>query len=180
MLGLTLEFLTDADYSPFIFCEVPGGDANDGTVLFYGHMDKQPPFEGWKEGLHPYKPKLIDGKLYARGGADDCYSVFASVLAVKACQTFGLKHPRIVMLFEGDEESGSGHIGHYLDKLKDKIGKVDVVVCLDSGCGNFEQLWMTTSLRGMIATTVTVKVLNEGVHSGDASGIVPSSFRIMR
>lgn len=149
-------------------------------MLFYGHMDKQPPFTGWREGLSAYEPKIEDDKLYARGGADDTYSVFGAGIAVKACQDLGLKHPRIVMTFEADEESGSAHIDHYLKKFEEKIGKVDVVFCLDSGCGNFDQLWLTTTLRGMVSTVVTVKVLNEGVHSGDASGVVPSSFRILR
>jgi acetylornithine deacetylase/succinyl-diaminopimelate desuccinylase-like protein len=64
--------------------------------------------------------------------------------------------------------------------LGPRLGKVDLVVGLDSGCGNYEQLWMTTSLRGLAAGTLTVEVLTEGVHSGDASGLVPSSLRIAR
>ncbi|KAM3130754.1 hypothetical protein pb186bvf_017168 [Paramecium bursaria] len=177
--GLVVDHIQDEGFSPFIYVEVPG-EADDGTVLFYGHIDKQPPFPGWREGLHAYKPVIEDGKLYARGGADDSYSVFASVLAVKILQEQGIKHPRVVMIFEADEESGSQHIDHYLAKLKERIGLVDIVFCLDSGCGNFDTLWITTTLRGMVSTNVTVEVLNEGVHSGDASGIVPSSFRILR
>ena len=61
-----------------------------------------------------------------------------------------------------------------------RIGNPSLVVCLDSGCANYDQLWLTTSLRGMLAATLTVRVLTEGVHSGDASGIVPSSSRILR
>jgi acetylornithine deacetylase/succinyl-diaminopimelate desuccinylase-like protein len=114
--------LNDEGFSPFLYGEVAGSSPDDETILFYGHMDKQPPFEGWNEGLHPYKPKLVDGKLYARGGADDGYSVFGSILAIKALQKFGLKHPRIVLLFEADEESGSAHIYHYFETLKQKIG----------------------------------------------------------
>jgi acetylornithine deacetylase/succinyl-diaminopimelate desuccinylase-like protein len=64
--------------------------------------------------------------------------------------------------------------------LAERIGKPSLVVCLDSGCGNYDQLWLTTSLRGNGVGTMTIKVLDEGVHSGDASGIVPSSFRIAR
>lgn len=105
--GLRLELFNDEGYSPFIYVEVDGSANDDPTMLFYGHLDNQPPFDGWHEGLSPYKPTVVGDKLYARGGADDTYSVFASVLAVKACQVHGLKHPRIVMLFEGDEESGS-------------------------------------------------------------------------
>ena len=92
----------------------------------------------------------------------------------------GIAHARIVGLIETCEESGSYDLPYYLDALKSRIGDVDLVIGLDSGCGNYEQLWVTTSLRGMAAGTLTVEVLNEGVHSGDASGIVPSSFRIAR
>ncbi|CAD8049818.1 unnamed protein product [Paramecium sonneborni] len=179
--NVKVELLEDEGYSPFLFVEIDGSDGQtDGTVLFYGHMDKQPPFNGWKEGLSAYEPKIVDDKLYARGGADDHYSVLGAVIAIRTIQELGLKHPRIVMTFEADEESGSAHIDHYLAKLKEKIGDVDLVVCLDSGCGNYEQLWITTTLRGMVGACVTVKVLDEGVHSGDASGVVPSSFRIQR
>lgn len=80
----------------------------------------------------------MDDKLYARGGADDSYSIIGSVIAIRTLQKLGLKHPRIVMTFEADEESGSLHIDHYLAKLKDRIGDVDLVVCLDSGCGNYD------------------------------------------
>jgi acetylornithine deacetylase/succinyl-diaminopimelate desuccinylase-like protein len=64
--------------------------------------------------------------------------------------------------------------------LEPRIGTPDLVVCLDSGAGNYDQLWLTTSLRGNLIGNLTVKVLTEGVHSGAASGIVPSSFRILR
>ncbi|CAD8043665.1 unnamed protein product [Paramecium primaurelia] len=176
-----IELFTDEGLSPFLFVEVEGSDGGaDGTVLFYGHMDKQPPFTGWREGLSAYDPKIINDKLYARGGADDSYSVLGSVIAIRTIQDLGLKHPRVVMIFEADEESGSDHIEHYLNKLKDRIGNVDLIVCLDSGCGNYDQFWSTTTLRGLVGANVTVQVLNEGVHSGDASGVVPSSFRIFR
>lgn len=148
--------------------------------MFYGHYDKQPPFTGWDEGLDPYKAVIRDGKMYGRGGADDGYSIYGSVAAIKLCQEQGLPHPRVVCLFEGDEESGSDHLVYYIDKLKKRIGNVDLVFCLDSGCLNYEQLWMTTSLRGACIFTLNVEVLTEGVHSGDASGIVPDSFRIAR
>lgn len=139
---MTYELLNDEGYSPFLFCEVPGSDPSDDTILFYGHMDKQPPFEGWLEGLHPYKPKMVDGKLYGRGGADDGYSIFGSVIALKACQKYGLKHPRVVMLFEGDEESGSHHIYHYLDRLRDKIGITYPKILRIGGSCSVPRLWM--------------------------------------
>jgi acetylornithine deacetylase/succinyl-diaminopimelate desuccinylase-like protein len=68
----------------------------------------------------------------------------------------------------------------YIDLLRPRLGDVGLVICLDSGAGNYDQLWLTTSLRGMASGTLKVEILTEGIHSGDASGLVPSSFRIMR
>ncbi len=154
--------------------------ASGQTVLMYGHLDKQPEFTGWSNDLGPWTPKILDGKLYGRGGADDGYAVYASIAAIQAIQAQGVAHPRIVGLFETDEESGSGDLLPYVDALRERLGEVGLVICLDSGAGNYDQLWLTTSLRGMAAGVLKVEVLTEGIHSGDASGLVPSSFRILR
>jgi acetylornithine deacetylase/succinyl-diaminopimelate desuccinylase-like protein len=161
-----------------ILIEVPGEAS--GTVLLYGHLDKQPEMVGWDEGLGPWTPVLRDGKLFGRGGADDGYAMFGALTAILALREQGGAHARCVVLIEACEESGSADLPHYVDHLADRIGSPALVVCLDSGCGNYDQLWLTTSLRGMLAGTLTVRVLEEGVHSGDASGVVPSSFRILR
>ena len=176
--GLNIEVIRLEDRTPVIFFEIDG-DA-PGTILMYGHLDKQPEMTGWRDGLGPWIPVLDEGKLYGRGGADDGYSIFASLLALSALKQQGIGHARIVGLIECCEESGSYDLPAYIDALKARIGTVDLVIGLDSGCGNYDQLWMTTSLRGIAAGTLTVEVLNEGVHSGDASGVVPSSFRIAR
>ena len=123
---------------------------------------------------------IKDGKLYGRGGADDGYAMFASLAALLALKDQNIAHGRVVILIEASEESGSPDLPFYVDHLSARIGTPDLVVCLDSGCGNYEQLWLTTSLRGNLIGNLTVKVLTEGVHSGAASGIVPSSFRIAR
>jgi len=146
----------------------------------YGHFDKQPPFDGWFEGLGPYSPVVKDGKLYARGAADDGYALFASVLAIAALQEEKKPHPRVMILIEGSEESGSRDLPYYMELIKPRIGEPDLIVCLDSGAGNYDQLWVTSSLRGIVVGDLKVSVLKEGVHSGDASGVVPSSFRIAR
>jgi acetylornithine deacetylase/succinyl-diaminopimelate desuccinylase-like protein len=164
--------------TPTILVDVPG--QVEKTVLLYGHLDKQPEMEGWREGLGPWTPVLEGEKLYGRGGADDGYAVFASICAIKALQNQGLAHARCVLLIEFCEESGSPDLPFYVDHFSQDIGDVDLVVCLDSGAGNYEQLWNTTSLRGMASGTLDVQVLREGVHSGDASGVVASSFRIAR
>jgi len=176
--GLKIEVIRLEGRTPVIFFEL-AGDA-PGNVLMYGHLDKQPEMTGWREGYGPWLPVLDDGKLYGRGGADDGYSIFASLLALSALKEQGIAHARIVGLIETCEESGSYDLPVYLDALKARIGNIDLVIGLDSGCGNYDQLWVTTSLRGLAAGTLTVEVLDEGVHSGDASGVVPSSFRIAR
>jgi acetylornithine deacetylase/succinyl-diaminopimelate desuccinylase-like protein len=182
--GLELEVVrlkdpSGKDRTPVIYMEVPGTKSDD-TVLLYGHLDKQPEMTGWREGLTPWTPVREGDKLYGRGGADDGYSAFASLAAIRLLKEQGLPHARCVILIEACEESGSYDLPAYIEALAPRIGKPSLVVCLDSGCANYEQLWMTTSLRGMVAGNLRVDVLTEGVHSGDASGIVASSFRVMR
>ena len=179
--GLQLEIVRLPGRTPVLFFDIPSTKAGSTqTVLMYGHLDKQPEFNGWRADLGPWTPKYEDGKLYGRGGADDGYAVYASIAAVQALKAQGKPHPRIVGLIETCEESGSYDLLPYVDALRDRLGDVALVICLDSGAGNYDQLWLTTSLRGMASGTLKVQILTEGVHSGDASGLVPSSFRIMR
>lgn len=176
--GMELEVVRLPGRTPLIFMEIAGH--SDNTVLLYGHLDKQPEMTGWREDLAPWEPVLEEDKLYGRGGADDGYAMFSSLLAIKALQEQGLPHARCVVIIEACEESGSYDLPYYIEHLSARIGRPELVICLDSGCGNYEQLWATTSLRGLIGGTLNIEVLDEGVHSGDASGIVPSSFRILR
>ena len=180
--GMQLEVVRLQGRTPLIFIEIPasGDETGDDCVLLYGHLDKQPEMTGWDEDLGPWKPVLKGDKLYGRGGADDGYAIFGSLTAVMALQKQGLPHARCVVLIEACEESGSYDLPAYVDHLTQRIGKPSLVVCLDSGCGNYEQLWCTTSLRGLAGGDLRVDVLSEGVHSGDASGVVPSSFRLLR
>jgi acetylornithine deacetylase/succinyl-diaminopimelate desuccinylase-like protein len=179
--GLKLEVIRLEGRTPLIFFEVPSTKpGSTDTVVMYGHLDKQPEFNGWRRDLGPWTPKYEDGLLYGRGGADDGYAIYASITAVLALEQQGLPHPRIVGVIETCEESGSFDLPAYLEVLRPRLGNVSLVVCLDSGAGNYEQLWLTTSLRGNVTGTLRVEILTEGVHSGDASGLVPSSFRILR
>lgn len=177
-LGMHMEVIRLPGRTPLLFMEVPG--QSEETVLLYGHLDKQPEMVGWQEGLGPWQPVLRDGKLYGRGGADDGYSAYASLTAINALQQHSLPHARCVLIIEACEESGSYDLPFYIDALKDRIGKPSLVICLDSGAGNYEQLWMTTSLRGNIVGELAVELIEEGVHSGNASGIVVDSFRVAR
>jgi acetylornithine deacetylase/succinyl-diaminopimelate desuccinylase-like protein len=176
--GLKLEIVRLPGRTPLLYFDIPGSGRR--TVVLYGHLDKQPEMTGWRDGLGPWAPVVEDGKLYGRGGADDGYAVFASLAAIAALQAQGIPHARCVGLIETCEESGSYDLPPYLELLAPRMGAVDFVVGLDSGCGDYERLWATTSLRGLAGGTLRVDVLTEGVHSGDASGIVPSSFRIAR
>lgn len=180
--GATLEVVRLPGRTPLIYVEVPaanGGRADD-CVILYGHLDKQPEMAGWAEGMGPWTPVRKDDRLYGRGGADDGYALFGSLAALLALREQGAPQTRCVILIEACEESGSYDLPFYVDHLAPRIGKPSLVICLDSGCGNYEQLWLTTSLRGLAGGTLRVQVLNEGVHSGDASGVVASSFRILR
>src|SRR6266576_3466005 len=176
--GAKLEVVRLPGRTPVIFIEIPGYGKE--PVLLYGHLDKQPEFTGWAEGLGPWTPVRKGDKLYGRGGADDGYAMYGALSAILALHDQREKHARCVVLIEACEESGSFDLPYYVDHLSSRIGKPGLVICLDSGCGDYDRLWLTTSLRGVATTGLTVRVLTEGVHSGDASGIVPSSFRIAR
>jgi acetylornithine deacetylase/succinyl-diaminopimelate desuccinylase-like protein len=176
--GLRTEILRERGRTPVLFCEIPGTGAD--TVLLYGHMDKQPEFTGWAAGLSPWEPVLRDGKLYGRGGADDGYAVFSSLTAIRLLQEQKIPHARCVVLIEACEESGSYDLPFYVEKLADRLGSPSLVVCLDAECGNYDQLWCTTSLRGNLVGDLVIEGLTEGVHSGAGTGIAPSVFRIAR
>ncbi|QQQ00103.1 M20 family metallopeptidase [Lysobacter enzymogenes] len=191
--GMQVEVVRLEGRTPLIFIDIPAFDGataraadapaqtrDEDCVLLYGHLDKQPEMTGWDDDLGPWKPVIKGDKLFGRGGADDGYAIFGSLAAILALQDQQVPHSRCVILIEACEESGSYDLPAYVDHLAERIGKPSLVVCLDSGCGNYDQLWCTTSLRGLAGGNFTVKVLSEGVHSGDASGVVPSSFRLLR
>ncbi len=180
--GMRLEVVRIEGRTPCLFFDIPatGGLGNDRSVLFYGHLDKQPEMTGWRDDLGPWTPVIENGRLYGRGSADDGYAVYAALTVVQALDAHAVARPRCVGLIETCEESGSPDLPAYLELLAPRLGEVQLVVGLDSGCGNYDQLWVTSSLRGLTGGVLTVEVLAEGVHSGNASGIVPSSFRIAR
>jgi acetylornithine deacetylase/succinyl-diaminopimelate desuccinylase-like protein len=170
--------------SPLLVVDVPArglpAGGPDDTVLLYGHLDKQPPFDGWRDGLGPWEPVLEGDRLYGRGAGDDGYSVFAALTAIAAVRSAGGAHQRCLVLIEASEESGSPDLAAHLEALGDQLGPPSLVVALDSGCGDWDHLWVTTSLRGLVDMTLRVEVLTQGVHSGGAGGVVPSSFRVLR
>jgi acetylornithine deacetylase/succinyl-diaminopimelate desuccinylase-like protein len=180
--GATVEVHEIEDRTPVLLVDVPpvGDGSADRTVLLYGHLDKQPPFEGWRPGLGPWEPVIDGDRLYGRGSADDGYSTFSAIAALEAVRAGGGSHDRCVVLIEASEESGSPDLPDHLEALGSRLGEPSLVIALDSWCGDWDHLWITTSLRGLVDLTLTVDVLTEGVHSGSAGGVVPSSFRILR
>jgi acetylornithine deacetylase/succinyl-diaminopimelate desuccinylase-like protein len=179
--GATLEVVRLEERTPVIFMDIPatGGRAGD-TVMLYGHLDKQPEMAGWRDGLGPWTPVIEGDKLYGRGGADDGYAIFASLTAINALRRENLPHARCVVLIEACEESGSYDLPAYINHLAPRIGQLSLVVCLDSGCANYEQLWSTTSLRGNVTGNLDISLLTEGVHSGDGTGVIAASERVAR
>ncbi len=163
--------------TPILLVDIPGERPE--CVLLYGHLDKQPEFAGWLPGLSAWDPLVREGKLYGRGAADDGYAAFSALAAIGALKAQRVALPRCVLLIEASEESGSIHLPAHLEALGDRVGSPSLVVCLDAECGNYDQLWCTTSLRGNLVATLGVRVLAEGVHSGLATGIAPTPFRIL-
>eukprot|EP01060_Flectonema_neradi_P007637 TRINITY_DN1535_c0_g1_i1.p1 TRINITY_DN1535_c0_g1~~TRINITY_DN1535_c0_g1_i1.p1 ORF type:complete len:503 (+),score=96.00 TRINITY_DN1535_c0_g1_i1:67-1509(+) len=180
--GMTMQYMEEKGRTPFLLLDIAATDGNSKgkTLLMYGHMDKQPPMDGWAEGLGPYTPVEKDGKLYGRGGADDGYAIFGALLSVRALQKAGIPHGHIAVMIEACEESGSFDLDFYIEKSKATLGEVDLVVCLDSGTLDYETMWSTTSLRGVVGGKLTVSVLKESMHSGLGSGIAPDAFRVLR
>lgn len=180
--GLRCEIIKDDGFTPCLFVEVDATSDKkfERSVFFYGHLDKQPPNEGWDQDKSAWEPVIQNGRLYGRGAVDDGYAFYTSLAAVKALQTLGIPHPRCVGLFETCEESSSRHYESYLKEAEQKLGDIGLVIALDSCCGDYDRLWVTSSLRGMLGGTIEVRTLNVGVHSGEASGIVPESFMIVR
>ena len=169
-----------AGRTPVLVVTVEATTPGRGTAVLYGHLDKQPPLGQWSEGLDPFLPVRRGDRLYARGVADDGYSTFSALMALESMEANDIAHSRCVVLIEASEESGSPDLDAYLDDLTEHLGEVELMICLDSGALTYDRLWVTTSLRGLVNAEVTVKVLSRAQHSGSASGVVPSSFRVLR
>lgn len=178
--GMHYEYIHNNGRTPFLFVDIAASSPTKHTVLMYGHMDKQPPLRPWSDGLDPHKAVIRDNKLYGRGGADDGYALFSAINSVKVLQQHHIPHGHIIVIIEAGEESGSPDLDYYMDEYRNKIGDVDLMVCLDSGSMNYEQVWLTTSLRGVSSGVLKIQTLKEGMHSGVGGGVVPDTFRVAR
>lgn len=178
--GLNAILSSDEGKTPFLLVTVDSTSGDGKSILLYGHFDKQPPNSGWSQGLGPYLPVEKDGYLYGRGSADDGYAFYAMLTIIKALQNFNIPHPKFVIILEGSEESGSIDLPIYIEEYQQFIGQPDLILALDSGIIDYNRIWLTSSLRGVVSCDLTVKTLTKGVHSGKGSGIAPESFMIIR
>lgn len=169
--------------APMVVIDVPefGASKAEGTVMVYGHLDKQPDLDIalWGD-VHPRKPSIHDGRLYGRGASDDGPAVYVGLEAMLSLREQNCAHGHCHFVLESAEESGSPGIMDYIDKLSAELGDVTLIVCLDGGNADFEHMWTANSLRGLVAGTLTIDILKSGVHSGSGSGAVASGFRILR
>ena len=178
-----INLLQDSGHTPMVFIEIPASRKNDNrTVIFYGHYDKQPYGTGWDKDKSPTNPVIVDGRLYGRGSADDGYASFSILTAIKTCQEFNCLMPRICCLFEGAEESTDADLKYYFDKLIPILGdNVVAFIPLDSGCPDYDRLWMANSLRGIVDIDVNIQTLDQESHYGpEASGIIAENLFLMR
>ena len=177
--GMSYETHRIDDLSPVLLVTIEG--TGPGEVIFYSHLDKQPSkSELWSEGLHPLRAVRRDPWLYGRGSVDDGYGGYLCATSIRLLQEAGAPHPRCTLIIETCEESGSFDLPPYLEALSGQLGDPDMVVVMDSGGPDYEHVWMTEALRGLVSGTLSVKVSHEGIHSGNSGGSIPSSFRILR
>lgn len=180
--GLHSEIIKLDNTTPLLICELPPISDSKQSILFYGHLDKQPPqTDQWSHGLHPYKPILKDNYLYGRGSADDGYSVYMTITIWKLLEEYNIPHGRFVLIAESSEESSSIDLPKYIgnDNVLKIINNPDLIICLDAGCDDYEKMYLTSSLRGCMTLDLNVNTLKKPIHSSNA-GVVPEPFNVLR
>jgi acetylornithine deacetylase/succinyl-diaminopimelate desuccinylase-like protein len=175
--NLTHHVTNEEGKAPMLILKYEGDGQRN--VMLYGHLDKQPHMEGWREGTGPTTPAIFNGRLYGWGSSDDGYVPFAVLLSIKNALDQGAKLPWLVLVLETEEESGSADLVYLLNKNKELIGNIDACICLDSGCLDYDSLWLTSTLRGLCGFELNVEIANQGTHSGLAGGILPDTWRII-
>jgi acetylornithine deacetylase/succinyl-diaminopimelate desuccinylase-like protein len=153
-------------------------DAAAPTVLVYGHYDVQPadPLELWHSG--PFDPVIKDGKVYARGSADDKGQFYMHVKALEIlCQTQTLR-TNIKFLIEGEEEVGSPNLGPFVSRHRELL-KADVILISDSAMLSMENPSLDTGVRGLSYIEVEVTGPNRDLHSGIYGGAVANPITIL-
>ena len=179
----TTNLIQDKGYTPLIFIEISPSRPNDSrTILFYAHFDKQPHGTGWDEDKGPTKPVVENNRLYGRGSADDGYAIFSILTIIKACQDHNCPLPRICVIFEGAEESTNEHLIYYFNKLMPIIGNnLIAFIPLDAACSDYDRLWMTNSLRGLLEYQINIQSLDNDCSFGpESSGRVAENLFLIR
>ena len=149
------------------------GPAGAPTVMLYAHHDVQPPGAESEWDSPPFEPTERDGRVYARGIADDKAGVLAHVAALRA-HSGGLP-VGVTVFVEGEEEIGSDSLGAILEKHGEKL-RADVIVLADSANWAVGEPALTTTLRGMVRVVLTVRTLDHGIHSGMFGGVAPDAI----
>ena len=171
-LGASEVKLLDGGGKPAVWANFPGPEGSP-TVLLYAHYDVQPTGDADAWTSPAFEPTERDGRLYARGSADDKGGV---ALHVAALRVFDGTPPVGVKVFiEGEEEIGSPTMPTLLDRYRDELA-ADVYVVADSVNWEVGKPSLTTSLRGVADCQVTVSTLAEGLHSGQFGGVVPDAL----
>ncbi|MEU6401334.1 dipeptidase [Streptomyces sp. NPDC046985] len=162
--------------APAVFAEWPSDDPDAPTVLVYGHHDVQPAAreDGW--GSEPFEPVVRDGRLYARGAADDKGQVFFHTLGVRAhLAASGRTAPAVhlKMLIEGEEESGSPHFRELIESRADRLA-ADTVIVSDTGMWSEDTPTVCTGMRGLAECEIRLAGPDQDIHSGSFGGAVPN------
>ena len=153
-------------------------DPSKPTVLVYGHYDVQPaePLELWHSG--PFEPVIKDGKIYARGSADDKGQFYMHVKALETLVQTKTMTTNIKFLIEGEEEVGSPNLGKFVAANKNLL-KADVILISDSSLLSMENPSLDIGVRGLSYIEVEVTAANRDLHSGTYGGAVANPITIL-
>lgn len=172
--GLEAEIVETPGH-PIVVGEWRGAGDDAPTVLIYGHYDVQPPepLELWESP--PFEPTERDGRIYARGSADDKGQLYMHVKALEACLANGGTLPiNVVVLAEGEEEVGSPNLVPFVEKHADRLA-CDVVLISDTGMFAEGIPSVGFSLRGLAYFEIHVRGANSDLHSGEYGGAVANA-----
>ncbi len=170
--------LLEGDGHPLVWAqgpEVPGAP----TLLIYGHYDVQPvdPLDEWVSP--PFQPTVRDGKLFARGSADDKGQVFCLLRAYEAVLDEAGNPPlNVHFIFEGEEECG-GHVIDDILQREPERTRADAALVCDMSYYAPGIPAVYTALRGMCYAEITVRTLQRDLHSGSYGGVAPNAIETM-
>ena len=153
-------------------------DPGKPTVLVYGHYDVQPPdpLELWHSG--PFEPVIKDGKIFARGSADDKGQFYMHVKALETMVKTGPLPTNIKFIIEGEEEIGSPNLAKFVSSHKELL-KADVILISDTSMISLDTPSIDIGVRGLSYIEVEVTGANRDLHSGVYGGAVANPITIL-